>query len=443
MPMAGHMTRRVALAKGALAGAAAWLAVRGIARGEGSPPSERLGIAFVGAGGQAQFSLENLADQNIVGLCDVDDERAADAYKKFPKARKYTDYRRMLDELHNQIDAVVVATPDHIHAPASLMAMRMGKHVYCEKPLTWCIDEARRMAQVAREKKVATQMGTQGMAGDRSRAGIEVIRSGVLGTVRQMHVWTDRALGWWPQGVDRPKETPPVPAGLQWDLWLGPAPVRPYNPAYCPFKWRGWLDFGTGALGDMGIHNAAMPYRGLNLGLPTTVEVIQSSGANSETWPAWATLRYEFPARGDLAPVTMYWYDGGKKPSAELLGGREPAKNGAILVGDKGTLYSVEWTGGEWTLLPRPTFRDYQPPPPSLPRSPGHHKEWVAACKGGPAPFCNFPDFASPLTEVMLLGGLALRTGRKIEWDAQNMRAKNCPDADRFIRREYRKGWEA
>ena len=236
MPMAGHMTRRVALAKGALAGAAAWLAVRGIARGEGSPPSERLGIAFVGAGGQAQFSLENLADQNIVGLCDVDDERAADAYKKFPKARKYTDYRRMLDELHNQIDAVVVATPDHIHAPASLMAMRMGKHVYCEKPLTWCIDEARRMAQVAREKKVATQMGTQGMAGDRSRAGIEVVRSGVLGTVRQMHVWTDRALGWWPQGVDRPKETPPVPAGLQWDLWLGPAPVRPYNPAYCPFK---------------------------------------------------------------------------------------------------------------------------------------------------------------------------------------------------------------
>ena len=439
--MTKPLTRRETLRKCTLGGAAAWLSVRGIVRGRGAPPSEKLDVAFVGAGGQAGFSLHHLADQNIVALCDVDDTRAAEAHKRFPKARKHHDYRKMLDAMHKEIDAVVVATPDHVHAPASVMAMRLGKHVYCEKPLTWSIEEARRMAQVAKEKQVATQMGTQGMAGDRSRAGVEVVRSGVLGAVREMHVWTDRPLGVWPQGVDRPRQTPPVPATLQWDLWLGPAPVRPYHPAYHPFKWRGWLDFGTGALGDMGIHNAAMPYLGLKLGPPTAVEVLQASGTHRETFPAWATLRFEFAARGALPPVTMFWYDGGKKPSAKLLGGHPPAKNGAILVGDKGTLYSVEWTGGDWHLLPKSKFRGYRPPTPSLPRSPGHHKEWVAACKGGRAPFCNFPDFASPLTEVMLLGNLALRTGRKIEWDAANMRARGCPEADRLIRRDYRKGW--
>jgi hypothetical protein len=242
--------------------------------------------------------------------------------------------------------------------------------------------------------------------------------------------------------VDRPKETPPVPAKLDWNLWLGPAPERPYHPIYHPFKWRGWLDFGTGPLGDMGIHNAAMTYLGLRLGLPTTIEVLERSDTKPETFPAWATLKFGFPARGDQPPLTMFWYDGIKRPSADLLGGREPAKNGAIVVGEKGTMYSIDWTGADWHLLPREKFRDYPPPAPSLPRAGGHHhKEWVAACKGGPPCFCNFPDFASPLTEVMLLGGLALRCGRKIEWDAEKMSAKGCPGADRFIRRDYRKGW--
>ncbi len=439
--MARPCTRREALRKGAVPVATMWVTARGVLGGEGAPPSEKLNIAFVGARGQACFSQDNLADQNIVALCDVDDGRMADPAKRFSKAKTFRDYRKMLDEMRNEIDAVVVATPDHIHAPASVMAMSLGKHVYCEKPLTWSIEEARRMAQVAREKKVATQMGTQGMAEDRSRAGVEVLRSGVLGAVREMHVWTDRAAGWWPQGVDRPKETPAVPPSLDWDLWLGPAPERPYHPIYHPFKWRGWLDFGTGPLGDMGIHNAAMPYLGLRLGLPTTIEVLGRSDTKSETFPAWATLKFGFPARGDQPPLTMFWYDGIKRPSADLLGGREPAKNGAIVVGEKGTLYSVEWTGGDWHLLPKDKFRGYEPPKPSLPRAAGHHKEWVAACKGGPAAFCNFPDFASPLTEVMLLGGLALRCGRKIEWDAEKMQAKGCPEADRFIRRDYRKGW--
>jgi len=408
----------------------------------GPAPSEKLNVAFVGSGGQAGFSLEHLAEQNIVALCDVDERRAAAAFERFPKAKRFRDYRRMLDRMNRQIDAVVVATPDHTHAPASIRAMQLGKHVYCEKPLTWCIEEARRMAETAKRHGVATQMGTQGMAMDGARAGIEAIRAGAIGPVRELHVWTDRAAGWWPQGVDRPSETPPVPEGLDWDLWLGVAPERPYHPAYVPFKWRGWLDFGTGAIGDMGIHNAAMAWVGLKLGLPRSAEVVATSGANGETFPAWSILRLEFPARGPLPPVTMHWYDGGKRPSADLIGGRGVAKNGAILVGENRTMYSIEWTGADWHLLPEDKFRDYRPPEPFLPRSPGHHAEWIAACKGGPPAFCNFVDFAAPLTEVMLLGNLALRTGQKIEWDAEAMRANGCPQADELIRRKYRKGWE-
>ncbi len=440
--MAKTVTRREMLLGTAAAGAAVWLAggVRTLAAG--LAPSEKLDFAFVGSGGQAGFSLEHLAEHNIVALCDCDERRAAGAFQRFPKAERFRDYRRMLDQMDRQIDAVVVATPDHTHAPASLRAMRQGKHVYCEKPLTWCIEEARRMAETAKQHKVATQMGTQGMAMDGARAGIEVIRAGAIGAVREMHVWTDRAQGWWPQGIERPQETPPVPKGLDWDLWLGVAPSRPYHPAYVPFKWRGWLDFGTGAIGDMGIHNAAMAWVGLELGLPQSVEVVATSGIHRETFPAWSILRLEFPARGPLPPVTMHWYDGGKRPSADLIGASEVAKNGAILVGEQGTMYSIEWTGADWHLLPEDKFRDYRPPEPSLPRSPGHHAEWIAACKGGQAAFCNFVDFAAPLTEVMLLGNLALRTGQKIEWDAQAMRAKGHPQADELIRREYRKGWD-
>ena len=440
------MTRRIArremLTGTASAGAVAWLTGSVNTLAAGLLPSEKLNIAFIGSGGQAGFSLEHLVDHNIVALCDVDERRAAGAFAQFPKAERFRDYRRMLDQMGRQIDAVVVATPDHTHAPASIRAMQLGKHVYCEKPLTWCIEEARSMAVAAKRHEVATQMGTQGMAMDGARAGIEVLRAGAIGTIREVHVWTDRAQGWWPQGIDRPQEKPPVPGELDWDLWLGVAPPRPYHPAYAPFKWRGWLDFGTGAIGDMGIHNAAMAWVGLELGLPRSVEVVATSGVNRETFPAWSILRLEFPSRGPLPPVTMHWYDGGKRPSAELIGGGQVAKNGAIVVGDRGTMYSIEWTGADWHLLPEEKFRDYRPPEPSVPRSSGHHAEWIAACKGGPAAFCNFVDFAAPLTEVMLLGNLALRTGQKIEWDAQAMRVKGRPKADEFIRREYRKGRE-
>jgi len=438
--VSNKITRRRMLRNAGLAGVGlVWSGRR--ASGQDRSPNDQLNIAFVGAGGQAGFSLAGLASENIVALCDVDERRAAKAFGQHPNARKFRDFRKMLDQMHQQIDAVVVCTPDHVHAPASIRAMRLGKHVYCEKPLTWSIEEARLMATEAKKNSVATQMGTQGMAGDGSRAGVEAVRSGVLGPVREMHVWTDRAGGWWPQGVDRPKDTPPIPGSLQWDLWLGPATERPYHPAYVPFKWRGWKDFGTGAIGDMGIHNAAMPFVGLQLGLPVSAEIVQTSGLGHETFPTWSILRIEFPARGDLPPVTLHWYDGGKKPSSDLIGGRPVAGNGAILVGEQGTLYSIGWTGGDWHLLPEEKFRDWKPPAATVPRSAGHHHEWIAACKGGPATFCNFVDFAAPLTEIMLLGCLAQRAGKKIAWDAAAMRASNWPEGDAFIRREYRKGW--
>jgi predicted dehydrogenase len=321
--------------------------------------------------------------------------------------------------------------------------MELGKHVYCEKPLTWGIDEARQMARLAKAKGLATQMGTQGMAQDRSRAGIEVIRSGVLGKVTEMHVWTDRPRKWWPQGIERPGERPTVPEGLEWDLWLGVAPARPYHPAYCPFTWRGWKDFGTGPPGDMGIHNAAMPFAALELGPPSSAEIIETSALKSETFPEWSRLKLEFPARGERGPVTLYWYDGGKQPPADLIGGRELALNGAIVVGTKGTLSSNEWTGGEWSLLPRDRFRDYEAPKPSLPRAPreSHHQEWLQACKGGPAAFCRFDGFAAQLTEAMLVANLALRTGKKIVWDAEKMEARGCPEAGPHLKRQARTGW--
>jgi predicted dehydrogenase len=404
---------------------------------------EKLNLAVIGCGGQGLENLRHVARENIVAICDVDDRRAAVAVKEYPGARYFRDYRKLFDALHRQIDAVVVSTPDHMHAPISVAAMELGKHVYCEKPLTWGIAEARQMARLAREKRRATQMGTQGMAHHRARAGIEMLRSGVLGTVTELHVWTDRASRWWPQGVDRPKDKEAVPEGLDWDLWLGVAPSRPYHRTYCPFVWRGWKDFGTGAVGDMGIHNAAMPFAALELEAPTSAQIVESSTLKDETFPAWSRLKAELPARGARAAVTLHWYDGGKKPSADLVGGRNLADNGAIVIGTKGTLYSIEWTGGDWTLLPRKRFRDVEPPQPFLPRAPeeSHHQEWLCACRGGPQTFCRFDGFARALTETMLVLNLALRLGRKIDWNAETMEARNCSEAEPLIKRPYRTGW--
>jgi predicted dehydrogenase len=437
--VAKRFTRRELLGRVAASGALAAGGLAALAR----EPREKLNLAVIGCGGQGLENLRHVAEQNIVALCDVDDRRAAEAFKQHPKARRFRDYRKLFDELHRQIDAVVVSAPDHMHAPISLAAMELGKHVYCEKPLAWGIDEVRRMAKLAKDKGVATQMATQGMARDLSRAGIEVIRSGLLGKVTELHVWTDRAGRWWPQGIDRPKDRPAAPEGLDWDLWLGVAPARPYDPAYCPFVWRGWKDFGTGAVGDMGVHNVAMPFAALELGPPAWAEVVKTSGLKEETFPSWSTLKAEFPARGERGAITLHWYDGGKKPPADLVGGRKLADNGAIVVGTKGTLYSAEWTGGDWALLPEERFRDYERPKPTLPRAPkeSHHEEWLAACRGGPAAFCRFDGFAAGLTEALLVVNLALRLGRKVAWDAEKMQALDCPEAAAHVKRTYRTGW--
>jgi predicted dehydrogenase len=384
-----------------------------------------------------------LSSQNIVALCDVDDTQAARTYEQYPNAKKYRDYRVMLDK-KKDIDAVVVSTPDHMHAPISMAAIKLGKHVYCEKPLTHTIYEARMLAKAAREAKVATQMGNQGHAGEGVRLVCEWIWDGAIGPVRHVHIWTDRPLNWWPQGVDRPADSPPVPSTLDWDLWLGAAPQRPYNPAYAPFKWRGWWDFGCGALGDMACHIIDAPVWALKLGVPTSVQA-SSTKVNGETAPLASMIDYEFPARGDMPPVRVTWYDGGLKPQRpeELENGRQMGdKDGGVLfVGDKGTIMGLGQSVGSPRIIPETKMQAYKRPAPSIPRSPGHHQEWIEACKGGKPAGSNF-DFAGPMTETVLLGNIAIRTGQKLYWDSENMKITNLPEANEFITKQYRSGYE-
>jgi predicted dehydrogenase len=310
--------------------------------------------------------------------------------------------------------------------------------VYCQKPLTHTVHEARLMAQVAKEKKLATQMGNQGHSDNDLRRNVELVRAGLLGKVTEAHVWTDRPI--WPQGIGRPKETPAVPKGLDWDLWLGPAPKRPYSPAYVPFKWRGFWDFGTGALGDMACHCMDLAFWATQPGAPTAIEA-ESSGGNEESAPNWSVIRYTFPN------LKMTWYDGRKKPPAELVKGRKLESNGVILVGDKDTLYVPSyWGPGEFLTAGKRTG-EFADVPQSLPRAPmkfddGHYAEWINAIRGGPAPLSNFVDYSGPLTEAVLLGNVAIRAGQRIEWDSKKLKVTNVAEANRFIRKQYPKGWE-
>ncbi len=433
-----RLNRREAIQHTTLAGATLIFGARNVAAR--TAVNEKLNIAVVGAGGRGEENLKHVALENIVALCDVEMNVLDKARIQFPQANTFQDFRKMFDSMHAEIDAVVVSTPDHMHAPICLAAIQLGKHVYCEKPLAWGIAEARQMAVAAKRQKVATQMGTQGMAMDRSRAGIEIIRSGALGQIRELHVWTDRPC--WPQGIDRPLEKCPVPKDFDWNSWLGVAPQRPYHSSYAPFAWRGWKDFGTGAIGDMGIHNAAMPLMALQLGMPQSVEILETSGLKAETYPEWSTLCYKFSSLPDREPVVMYWYDGGKLPPENLLG-KKVAPNGAIVVGTQGMLYSREWTGSEWFLLPENKFLATKIPEPSIPRAPGQdiYLEWIEACKGGSPTFCNFSDYAAPLTEIMLVGALALRVGKNICWNSEKMQAEGCSEAEPYIHRIDRKGW--
>jgi predicted dehydrogenase len=414
-----------------------------------TPPSEKLNIASVGAAGKAASDIDGVKSQNIVALCDVDWAHAAGTFKQYPKAKPYKDFRKMLEE-RKDIDAVVVATPDHMHAFASMMAIKMGKHVYCEKPLTHSVWEARKVAEAARQYKVATQMGNQGQASEGTRRLCEMVWDGAIGPVQEVHIWTDRPSNglfgeYWPQGVERPKETPQVPSTLDWDLWLGPAPQRPYHPAYAPFKWRGWWDFGTGALGDIGCHTFDPIFRALKLGHPTSVEA-SSTRVNKETYPLSSMVTYHFPARGDMPPVKLSWYDGGVRPPRpeELEEGREMGATGAMLVGKQGKILTQKF---RYELIPESRSKAYGEPPKKLARSPGHYEEWISACKAGPAAGSNF-DWAGPLTEAVLLGNVALRlqmreemTTRKLLWDGAAMKFTNSNEANKFLKREYREGW--
>ncbi len=398
---------------------------------ESKSANEKLNIGSIGVGGKGWVDLNSVAGENIVALCDVDSVRLGKAAEMFPKAVAVADFRKLLER--KDIDAVTVSTPDHTHAVASIAAMRLGKHVYCQKPLTHSIYEARTMTEVARQQGVATQMGNQGHSESGSRRMVEWIQAGGLGAVRDVHVWTDRPI--WPQGMGRPPGSKPVPATLNWDLWLGPAPERPYNDGYHPFKWRGFWDFGTGALGDMACHNMDTAFWALKLGAPTTV-VAESSEVNQETAPKWSIIRYEFAARGDMPPVNVTWYDGGKKPPAELAPGQTLAGNGSLFIGDRATLYVPHYWGEGNIIRGEASAR----PAPTIPDSPGHYQEWINACKGGPAALSNF-NYSGPLTEMVLLGNLAVRLGQTIHWDAKDLKAKGASEADPLIRTEYREGW--
>ncbi|MGE4549955.1 MAG: Gfo/Idh/MocA family oxidoreductase [Opitutales bacterium] len=406
--------------------------------------NERVNVAGIGAGGKGASDIAGAAKHgaNIVALCDVDINRASGTFKKFDKAKQYTDFRVMLEK-QKDIDAVTVSTPDHVHAVAAMAAMQLGKHVYCQKPLTHSIHEARVLTEAAAENKLITQMGNQAHAGEPIRRAVELVRAGILGKVTEAHVWTNRPI--WPQGQAEALPKQKIPAGLDWDLWLGPAPKRDYNASYAPFKWRGWWDFGTGALGDMACHIMDMAYWSLELKYPDSVEAEQG-GNTKQSGPNWSIITYQFPARGDNPPVKLVWYDGRKDgqanlPDDEASGGVNLKGYGSLLVGEKGNLY---FNRGRTNWLVTGRDKDevaqiQEDTPRSVPRTQDEDFEWIEGIKGGPTPLSHFAH-SGPFTETVLLGNLAIRTGQKIDWDGPAMKP-SVPEAEQYVRREYRKDW--
>ncbi len=457
-------TTRRALLKGAAAAAGLGLiaGLPGCAPGERrmaarravfAPKSDTLRIAFIGTNGIGTYHLEKTKDLGIQCpcFCDVDIRRQAPAAKLYPAAKRYQDYRRMFDEMHKQIDAVMIGIPDHHHYPATMIAMQLGKHVYTQKPLTHTVWEARQLTQAAQRYKVVTQMGNQGHAGEGIRLVYEWVRSGALGDVVETHTWTDRPI--WPQGIDRPEGEDPVPEWLNWDVWVGPAPMRPYKAGPRPdgpgpyhwFNWRGWYDFGTGALGDMACHTMDCIFWALEPGPPSVIEPLAYTRLYPESYPKASVIRWHFPRRGRRRAFDAYWYDGNLKPRRpeHLELGRRLPHTGTLIVGTKASLL----IGGDYAesprIIPEKKMREIGKPPKMLERSPGHVKEWVLACKGHKPidyPKSNF-SYAGPMTETILLGNVALRMGRRIEWDADALRVTNIDEANALIRTEYREGW--
>ena len=431
-------------------------------------PNEKLNIASIGAGGKARSDIKGCSTENIVALADPDEERASESFEAYPKATRYTDFRKMLDKQDREIDAVIVTTPDHMHGMASLWAMERGKSVYCQKPLTRTIWEARELTKAAEKFGVATQMGNQGYSNDGTREAAEIIWSGEIGEVTEVHAWTNRPI--WPQGVSKVPQGESVPSTMDWDSWIGIADDRPYSAEYAPFNWRGWYDFGCGALGDMACHILGSANMALMLDAPTSVEVISQEGKNPHTFPTKSVIRFDFPARKNMPPVKVFWYDGAKDAAYrpdDLEGERlipidpvakqrllekdgltavDIAKfearsqaNGALFKGTNGYL-ATDTYAGNVHLLPKTRMDYFENPPELLTRSPGHYGDWIRAAKGGEASCSNF-GVAGPFTEWILLGVLALRFKGKLEWDRDNMKVKNLAAANDFIKPSFRKGW--
>ncbi len=430
--------RRDFLARSSAAAAGLFSAAPQILRAQGAvAANDKLNIGFIGAAGQAGFSIGQLRGiANVAALCDVDEQRLGPVANKFPGAKTYRDFRRLVDQ--KDLDAIVVATPDHTHAVASVAALRSGRHLYCEKPLTRTVSEARVVTELARETGLVTQIGTQIHAGSNYRRVVELIRTGAIGEVSEVHVWVQGGYG----GKERFKEFPPVPANIDWDLWLGPVQKQPYHPDWMHFKWRNWWHFGGGTLADMGCHFMDLPFWALDLHHPTSIEA-EGPPVDPDSPPNALMVRYQFPARvvegTHWGPLVLTWYNGDKYPSDHISPEQKKAfGSGVLFVGKKGSLIS---NYGRHLLLSEKDFKDFQPPTPFLRDSMGHHREWVEAIRTGGSTTCRF-DYSGPLTETILLGNVAFRTGQRLEWNFAKMKATNCAEADRFIQHDYRGDWD-
>jgi hypothetical protein len=446
-PTTKRIDRRSFLRTSAAAGAATALSAPNIVRARNL--NDKLNVAMIGTGGRGANNLGRFSGENIVALCDVNERNLNTAAVKHPKARKADDFRKLFDR-EKEFDAVVVSTPEHTHAFATLPALQLGKHVYCEKPLTYNIEEARVIRMAARNAKLATQMGTQNHANSNYRRVVELIQSGAIGAVREVHVWHSRAWGWHEneqaarEAKDRfivvrtPKGSNPIPTGLNWDLWQGPAPARPFHNDYFPGpKWYRWWDFGNGTMSDLGSHLVDLPFWALKLEAPLTVEA-RGPKPHHDIAPASMQAIYEYGARGELPPVKLSWYQGLEKPQIWKDNGIPKWANGHLFIGDKGMLLSDY---RKHVLLPEEKFADFKGPDPFIPRSSSHFQDWVNACKGGAPTLSNF-EYAGLLTEANHLGNVAYRAEKKIQWDTKEMRATNAPNAEQFIKRDYRKGWK-
>ncbi len=447
------ISRRQFIGHTATAAAGMMILPRHVLGGPGyKAPSDTLNIACVGVGGKGSSDIRSISTENVVALVDVDltqiarflssDRNTPEQLAMYKKANQYQDFRKML-EMEKSIDAVTVSTPDHTHAVIAMMAMNLGKHVFVQKPLTHTVKEARMLAKTAKEKNLVTQMGNQGHAGEGARLLNEWIWDGAIGDIREVHCWTNRPI--WPQGIDAPKEIPSVPSTLDWNAWLGPVSFRPYHPAYHPFSWRGWWDFGTGAVGDMGAHILDQPFWALKLGHAKTVQA-SSSTFTKDSYPESEVITYEFPKRGEMPPVTLTWHDGGIMPPRpdELEAGRMMGDSGGggLFVGTKGKLMFSTY-GDNPRILPESYMKEYKRPEKSIPRSPGIQTEWIEAIKAGKKSTTDF-SYSSMLTETMLIGCVAVRVQEhktKLEWDGEKMEFTNLPEANEFLHFDYRPGW--